>query len=256
MPDDSLWFIFSGGSLLLDPGAGGTFGVPRGDAPPLPPAGALHNLGVWGNTRCTAYAVARSPENGGWVPTDLRAAYRAMDPTLRPYAGKGFQMIHWDKQSRFCPSCGTATRPATAISKSCPSCGQEIFPPITPAVLILIRKDDSILLARNRTFRGPHHSILAGFLEPGETLEECVRRETREETSLEIDNITYFGSQPWPFPSNLMVGFVADYKSGEIALQESELASGGFFTRDNLPELPTNISLSRRMIDWWIADGK
>ena len=94
---------------------------------------------------------------------------------------------------------------------------------------------------------------MAGFLEVGETLEACVRREVREETGLEIANITYFDSQPWPYPSGLMVGFVADYVSGEIKLQDEELSAGAFFTRDNLPELPQKLSIARRLIDWWLA---
>lgn len=101
-------------------------------------------------------------------------------------------------------------------------------------------------------FKGTFNSLVAGFLETGETLEECVAREVKEETGLEVKNITYFGNQPWPYPSGLMVGFIADYAGGEINLQDEELSSGDFYTRDNLPELPRKLSLARKMIDWWI----
>ena len=105
-------------------------------------------------------------------------------------------------------------------------------------------------------FKGTFNSLVAGFLETGETLEECVAREGKEETGLDVKNITYFANQPWPYPSGLMVGFIADYAGGELTLQDEELSSGAFYTRDNLPELPRKLSLARKMIDWWIENGK
>lgn len=113
-------------------------------------------------------------------------------------------------------------------------------------------KKNSLLLVHARNFKGTFNSLVAGFLETGETLEECVAREVKEETGLNVKNITYFGNQPWPYPSGLMVGFIADYAGGEINLQDEELSSGDFYTRDNLPELPRKLSLARKMIDWWI----
>ncbi|MCL1985708.1 MAG: NAD(+) diphosphatase, partial [Betaproteobacteria bacterium] len=219
------------------------------------PAGILHRLGLHRGLPCVAYAAQQTPDPKEWDSPDLRAAYGLIELVLHPFANKAFELIHWDRQSRYCPACGVPTRSATAISKSCPVCGREIFPTLTPAVLVLVRKGDSILLAHARTFKGPFYSILAGYLEAGESLEECVRREVFEETGITVGNITYFGSQPWPFPSNLMVGFVADYESGELKLQENELESGDFYTRDKLPQLPGRFSLSRRMIDWWCEQG-
>ena len=110
-----------------------------------------------------------------------------------------------------------------------------------------------MLLVRARNFRGTFHGLVAGFLEVGETLEECVVREVREETGLTIRNIRYFDNQPWPYPSGLMVGFVADYVSGEVHVQEEELTTAAFFRRDALPEIPRKLSMARRLIDWWIA---
>ena len=136
--------------------------------------------------------------------------------------------------------------------KKCPDCGNEMFPTVSPAILVLIRKGEEILLVHARNFRGAFHGLVAGFLETGETLEQCVEREVREETGLTIRDITYFGNQPWPYPSNLMIGFIADYVSGEIKLQEEELSSGSFFSKDNLPEIPRKLSLARKMIDWWL----
>jgi len=198
-----------------------------------------------------AYATPYTPDPHEWRSFELRAAYGLIAPDLHSFANKGFELIHWDRQSQYCSVCGVPTQASTAISKSCPVCGREIFPTLTPAVLVLVRKEGSILLARARTFREPFYSILAGYLEPGESLEECAHREVFEETGITISNITYFGSQSWPFPSSLMVGFIADYESGELKLQEKELVSGAYYTRDNLPPLPMSFSLSRRMIDWW-----
>lgn len=124
------------------------------------------------------------------------------------------------------------------IMKRCPKCGREVYPSISTAILVLVRKEDSLLLVHARNFKGTFNSLVAGFLETGETLEECVAREVKEETGLDVTNITYFGNQAWPYPSGLMVGFIADYAGGEIRLQEEELSSGDFYTRDNLPELP------------------
>ena len=140
--------------------------------------------------------------------------------------------------------------------KKCPNCGNELYPAISTAILALIQKEDSLLLVHARNFRGPFHSLVAGLLETGETLEECVAREVMEETGLKIKNIKYFGNQPWPYPSGLMVGFIADYESGEIKLQEEELSEGRFYTKDHLPELPRRLSLARKMIDWWIEKQK
>jgi NAD+ diphosphatase len=118
---------------------------------------------------------------------------------------------------------------------------------------VLVRRGDEVLLVRARNFRGKHYGLVAGFLEPGETLEECVAREVMEETGLRIRNIQYFGNQPWPYPCGLMVGFTAEYESGDIALQAEELTTAAFFRRDNLPELPRKLSIARRLIEAWIA---
>jgi NAD+ diphosphatase len=255
MPPDTVWFIFHNSSLLLRREPDGASALPVGKAPPVPPAGALHRLGLYRDLPCMAYATLQTPDPEEWDSPDLRAAYGLIAPGLHPLANKAFELIHWDRQSQYCSACGVSTQPATAISKRCPACGRTIFPTLTPAVLVLVRQRDSILLVHARAFKGPFYSILAGYLEPGENLEECVRREVLEETGITVGNVTYFGSQCWPFPSNLMAGFIADYASGELKLQENELESGAFYTRDNLPQLPGPFSLSRRMIDWWREQG-
>ena len=136
--------------------------------------------------------------------------------------------------------------------KKCPKCGLEMYPPIATAIIVLIQRGDEILLVHNRAFKRDYYGLVAGFLEAGESLEQCVRREVMEETGLTIKNLRYFGSQTWPYPSGLMVGFTAEYESGNIKLQEDELTAGAFYNRNNLPHIPQKMSIARKLIDWWL----
>ena len=245
------WFIFFNNQLLLQKKCE-TYTIPYSINPPVPVKNVLEVSLLEDMPACTASVDTPLEETAEYLPMGLRASYDYLDPILHKIAGKAYELIYWDQHSRFCPSCGTKTVMQTTISKQCPNCKYEIYPVVSPAILVLIRKGDAILLVHARNFRGSFYGLVAGFLETGETLEECVRREVMEETGLEINNITYFGNQPWPYPSNLMVGFIADYVSGTIRLQDEELSEGAFFTKDNLPELPRKLSLARKMIDWWL----
>lgn len=245
------WFIFFNNQLLLQK-KGETYTIPYSINPPVPVKNVLEVSLLEDMPACTASVDTPLEETAEYLPMGLRASYDYLDPILHKIAGKAYELIYWDQHSRFCPSCGTKTVMQTTISKQCPNCKYEIYPVVSPAILVLIRKGDAILLVHARNFRGSFYGLVAGFLETGETLEECVRREVMEETGLEINNITYFGNQPWPYPNNLMVGFIADYVSGTIRLQDEELSEGAFFTKDNLPELPRKLSLARKMIDWWL----
>lgn len=245
------WFIFFNDQLLLQK-KGETYTIPYSINPPVPVNNVLEFSLLEDMPACAASVDTPLEETAEYFPMGLRASYDYLDPVLHKIAGKAYELIYWDQHSRFCPSCGTKTVMQTTISKQCPNCKYEIYPVVSPAILVLIRKGDAILLVHARNFRGSFYGLVAGFLETGETLEECVRREVMEETGLEINNITYFGNQPWPYPSNLMVGFIADYVSGTIRLQDEELSEGAFFSKDNLPELPRKLSLARKMIDWWL----
>ena len=141
----------------------------------------------------------------------------------------------------------------TDISKRCEECGKEVWPSLATAIIVLVHRGDEVLLVHARNFRGNFFGLVAGFVETGESLEEAVHREVMEETGLTITNLRYFGSQPWPYPSGLMVGFHADYVSGEIKLQKEELAAGQWFGRDNLPEIPEKLSIARKIIDDWLS---
>lgn len=196
---------------------------------------------------------SESPDGPAWATLGLRASYDYLPLSDYQAAGKAFQILYWDTHSRFCPVCGERMQRQTPIMKRCPRCANEMYPPISTAIIVLVRRGDEILLVHARNFRGTFYGLVAGFLEAGETLEQCVRREVMEETGLTLDNITYFGSQPWPYPSGLMVGFVADYAGGTIKLQDDELSAGAFYSRDRLPEIPRKLSIARKMIDWWLS---
>ena len=185
---------------------------------------------------------------------DLREAYAVMPHYLHALAGKATELLYWDAHSRFCSKCGAPMERHTDISKVCTACGEEVWPQLQIAIIVMIEHKGKALLVRARNFRKPFHGLVAGFVEIGESLEHCVRREVLEETGLEIQNLRYFDSQPWPYPIGLMVGFRADYASGTLHLQEEELIHADWYTADNLPEIPTPPSLARRLIDAWVKE--
>ena len=170
-------------------------------------------------------------------------------------AGYASQMLYWRRTSKCCPVCGTETEGrAQDWGRVCPNCKHVGYPRVSPAVLILIHDGDRILLATKPGWN--RYSILAGFVDSAETLEECVRRETYEEVRLTVEDLAYRGSQSWPFPHQLMVGFTARYAGGEIVVDKDELEHAAWFTPDTLPALPPGVSLSRRLIDAWLADRR
>ena len=169
-------------------------------------------------------------------------------------AGLAVQIIDYDRTTRFCGRCGTATEPArTERAKVCPSCHQVMYPRLSPAVIVLVRNNNSVLMVRGKKAAPGRYSLVAGFVEPGETIEHAVHREVREESGIAIKNIQYRASEPWPFPNSLMLGFVADYDGGEIAPDGIEIESARWFDRDRLPDLPPKLSLTRALIDHWVA---
>lgn len=163
------------------------------------------------------------------------------------------------QRNRFCGFCGAPTERFQRIGVRCKGCGKEIFPGLSPAIVVLVTRgsgsDEEALLVHAANFKRPMYALVAGFVEPGETLEQCVEREVKEETTLEIRDVRYIGSQSWPFPSQLMTGFRARYARGEISFADGELTSGGWYRRDSLPELPLPGSLSRAIIDAWVEEG-
>ncbi|QNU67492.1 NAD(+) diphosphatase [Ruminiclostridium herbifermentans] len=186
----------------------------------------------------------------------LRALFELIDMDLFLLAGKAYQIVLWDQSNQFCGRCGSPTiEPPDERAKKCPKCGLIKYPQICPAVITAVFKDNKILLAHAKAFKNNIHGLISGFLEPGETLEECVQRELMEEVGIKVKNITYFGSQPWPYPNSLMVGFTAEYESGEISVDGTEIEKADWFSPDNLPELPSQVSIARQIIDWYTQKG-
>lgn len=196
---------------------------------------------------------AQSEEDAEWV--ELRSSWQRLGDEKWQLAAKMQELQNFRSANRFCSFCGGQMRKASDISLKCEACGREIWPALSPAIVVLVTRDNGqeALLVHAANFkRKGMHALVAGFVETGETLEQCVAREIREETSLEVRDIRYAGSQSWPFPSQMMIGFTAEYAGGELCAADGELTSLGWFSRDNLPELPSPPSLSRRIIDQWI----
>ena len=186
----------------------------------------------------------------------LRGLYGQLDDTFFAIAGRATQLVEWDRTHQYCGSCATPMEQSLKERvKHCPQCGLRQYPRLSPAVIMLISRGPEVLLARAPRFREGMYSVLAGFVEPGESLEETVVREVREEVGIEIRDIHYFGSQPWPFPNSLMIGFTASYASGDIVIDPVEIETAAWFTRDNLPPVPGKLSIARKLIDWFIQEG-
>jgi NAD+ diphosphatase len=213
-------------------------------------------LGTLDGVACFAVELGDAePEPApGLALEGLRALHSRLDDALWSVAGRAFKILEWDRTHRFCGRCGTPTeRHATERARACPACGLHAYPRLAPAVITIVERGDEILLARNASFPLPFYSTIAGFVEPGESLEEAVVREIREEVGVAVRDVAYFGSQPWPFPNSLMIGFTATWAGGEIRIDETELADAGWFRKDELPLVPPPLSIARALIDWAVA---
>ncbi len=253
------YFVFCKEDLLLEKTPDGTYTIPLQDEPPvgLKPWTHLMNITPLDGVEVKAYSIDQPVTNHPcYEMCPLRQSYYRLPLPLYLKAGKCQELLYWDHNTKYCGICGAPMRMDTDISKKCTECGKEIWPQLATAVIVLIHRGDEVLLVRAKNFRTDFYGLVAGFVETGETLEEAVTREALEETGVTITNIRYFGSQPWPYPCGLMVGFNADYVSGEIHLQRSEIAKGGWFRRDNLPNIPEPLSIARMLLDDWLNSSK
>ncbi len=248
---DGVWLPLQGMNLLTINGEKQEQRLPEGDSPFLTATSPPLYIGQWRGRPCR---LLRIPDGAASPPQLNKQPLRAIDPQLPiellSLAGIGQMILHWEHSSRHCGHCGnTMLRLANEWGKECQACNKHHFPRIHPCVIGLIIKGDQILLARKEAWADGRYSLVAGFVEFGECLEEAMVRETAEETNIQIKNIRYIGSQSWPFPSQLMCGFVADYAGGEIELRDQELADAKWCRLDQLPTLPPRRSIARHLID-------
>ncbi|HEU5381407.1 MAG TPA: NAD(+) diphosphatase [Ktedonobacteraceae bacterium] len=248
------WLPFQTGKLLVQGGEQGIklIHIEEAEMAQLQPQNVLH-VGSLAGIACLAFEVdAEQSVSQGWQALSLRALFGQIDDAAYSAAGYASQLLHWQRHSRYCPACGAPNGDlAESWGRQCTQCGHMGFPLVSPAVLVLVHNGEHVLLAHQPGW-GPRYSILAGFVEPGESLEECVRREVAEEVGVEITDITYAGSQPWPFPHQLMVGFTARYAGGEIRPDQQEIDHAAWFRFDQVPPVPSLISLSGQLIMAWI----
>jgi NAD+ diphosphatase len=254
--EPAYWFAFQKSKLLVYPGSDSVSIPCLVDFSELGLiASSQHYLGHLDGRDCYAVELVEGPTlPPGMTLEGLRQVYGRLDETLFWVATRAVQIVDWDRTHQFCGRCGTPLRTKTTErAKECPSCGQLHFPRLAPAIIVLVEREHKLLLARSRHFLPEMYSVLAGFVEPGESLEEAVVREVKEEVGIDVKDIKYFGSQPWPFPHSLMIGFTATYAGGQINLDDSEIEDAGWFTADHLPQIPGEISIARKLIDWFVG---
>jgi NAD+ diphosphatase len=252
---NTLWLLFQGNKILLSP-----------DKPyfTLPEIGfhklsekLLRNHYIDLAEGRSYYAAELTPDTvipEGMAYYDLRQLLGQFPNNLFFLAGKACQILYWDRTHQYCSRCGTTTEnKADERAKICHSCGYISYPRISPAIIVAITRGREVLLAQGSRFRDGFYSVLAGFVEPGETFEECVQREIEEEVGLKVKNIKYFASQPWPFPDSLMVGFTAEYLSGDITIDKKEILAANWFTAESLPKIPQPGTIARDLIDWFCS---
>jgi NAD+ diphosphatase len=214
-------------------------------------AGERHYLGRLDGVDCYAITLPDgTPAPAGCRLAGLRSLFLHLPEPVLAIAARAFQVVEWDRTHRFCGRCGHPTRDKDGErAKQCPACGYVAYPRISPAMMVLVTRGREVLLARANRFPGAMYSALAGFVESGETIEDCIHREVREEVGIEVSDLAYFASQSWSFPHSLMIAYTARYASGELRPDPTEIADARWFGVDALPELPSTVSIARRLID-------
>jgi NAD+ diphosphatase len=251
-----LWFLASDASLVVQSK------IDRVVLPASDDVGHLgldpsdsHYLGRLGDEDCFTLAVGNVVITEPWSLQGLRSLHGRLEEDVLAAAGRAVQIATFSATHRYCGRCGSPmTRHADERCMVCPNCGLSNYPRIAPAIIVLVRRERQALLAHSARFSSTFYSTLAGFVEPGETLEETLEREVREESGISVTNIRYFGSQPWPFPHSLMIGFTADFAGGEIVVDGKEIVDARWFSADRLPDIPPKSSIARKLIDAWLAD--
>jgi NAD+ diphosphatase len=256
--DDALCFVFVGRSMLVKANGVPGVSIPRpADLRELrrAPADRAY-VGRFEGAPCWAVdfvEIADLP--AGLALRDLRPLLDELPADQAALASRAAQLLHWRRTHRRCGHCGGPTHDAReGGGRRCRRCGLTVFPHLSPAIIVAVVREGRLLLARGSRFPDGFYSVLAGFVEPGETLEACVRREVREEVGIEIDDLRYFGSQAWPFPDSLMIAFTAQHAGGEICADGEEILEARWVGPDELPRVPSRASIARRLIDWFVAE--
>jgi NAD+ diphosphatase len=250
MSESSYWLLRCGNQLLAPVEKAGGNIFPLGRASDFGNPGEVLLVGEWQGIPCYAAEFDTLPENISLEPISVRSLFNLAGAESIALAARAIQLLDWKKNHRYCGRCGTPTTVrASEFSILCPACNLVVYPRISPVVMVLISRGDELLLARSPRFKPGVFSALAGFVEAGETLEQCAKREVREEVGIEIDNLRYFKSQPWPFPDSLMMAFFADYAGGTINPDPSEIEAARWFPRNALPALPEPVTIARQLID-------
>lgn len=245
------WVIIQDNALILHSGEA-TPALPCGELPDwLSPHAAPLAIGLWHSLPLRIFSVEKELiVQPPYISEALNAAVQTMDDATLGIGGLARQILHWEQQSRFCSLCGGKTGPfSSECGRTCTQCNAKQFPRISPCAIVLVMRSNEVLLVRKAEWPDGRYSMAAGFVNLGESLEDCAAREVKEETGIDITGITYVGSQNWPFPSQLMAGFVAQYAGGDLVVDHHELEDARWFQISALPELPPRRSIARRIID-------
>jgi len=255
VPGTSMVFAFAGARLLV-----------AGDElnPAIPLAGELERIGIDGTRHylgrldgihCVALLLPDdAPAPPGYALMGLRALFLRLPESLLAIAARAFQVIEWERTHRYCGRCGAPMHDrAGERAKHCDACGYVAYPRISPAMMVLVTREREVLLARANRFPGAMYSALAGFVEAGESVEDCIHREVREEVGIDVTDLHYFASQSWSFPHSLMIAYTAHYAGGDLVPDASEIADARWFALNALPDLPSPVSIARQLIDSTVA---
>lgn len=254
--EHTYWFIFKGYELLVyaDPHTG-AYNVPTSkDIECLRPMICdIQYFGQIDEKDSYIASLSESVSLKGFILKGLRYLYHEIEDDWYLLANRACHLNNWKKMNRYCGCCGEVmNRSSDEVAMLCGNCGNIVYPRISPAVIVAITKGERILLAHGARFSGKMYSVLAGYVEAGETLEDCVQREVMEEVGIRIKNIKYFSSQPWPYPDSLMVAFTAEHESGEISVDGKEIEDANWYCKDDLPELPSRASVAMKLIEAWM----
>jgi len=258
MPNSPIWFVYHQNQLLVNTQQPHEPIITESQCKALHfNVLSKHDIGFFHNKPCFGVDIECDenislPESLKFMPL-RQAALTILDPEAFHKAGRAAQIIEWHKTHKFCGRCGVKLFESTVErSKVCPECDYHFFPRISPSIIVLVKRGKEILLARSPHFSENIYSTLAGFVEPGESVEEAVHREVWEEVGIKIKNLKYHGSQPWPFPNSLMLGYTAEHAAGEITIDGVEICDAGWFSVDKLPQLPNKISIAYELISLFI----